>query len=250
MPDRKWFEDEELWMSERDIIFNRNRVQFTFREVGKLVQLLQLPEEKGQLLDLACGIGRHSAELAKQGFTVTGVDITRPYLEIARANAEEAGLSITYEHGDMRDYCRPDHFNVIVSMCTSFGFFENIEEDRTVLQNCYRSLKKGGKMVIDVLGKEVIAAQFKEKQWVTYDEYELLAEARITDDWSWIECKWVILKGDHKKELRYSHRLYSAYELKAAVRAAGFGDVAAFGDLSGRTAYDNNAKSLVVIGTK
>lgn len=249
MPTMKWFEDEELWMSERDIIFNRSRVQFTFREVAKLVQLLNMPD-KGALLDLACGIGRHSVEFAKQGFRVTGVDITRPYLEIARAGATAAGMDITYEHGDMREYCRPDHFDVIVSMCTSFGFFENIGEDKAVLKNCYHSLKKGGKMVIDVLGKEVIAAQFKEKQWITYDEYELLAEAAITDDWSWIECKWVILKGDQKKELRYSHRLYSAYELKAAMKEAGFRDVAAYGDLSGRTAYDNNAKSLVVTGTK
>ena len=236
-------------MSERDIIFNRNRVRFTFREVAKMVELLGMPE-KGALLDLACGIGRHSAEFAKQGFQVTGVDITRPYLEIARDNAKAAGLSITYEQGDMRDYCRPDSFNVIVSMCTSFGFFDDIAEDRTVLKNCYRSLKKGGKIVIDVLGKEVIAAQFKDKQWVTYDEYDVLAEARITRDWSWIECRWIIMKGDYKKELQYSHRLYSAAELKDSLRQAGFEDVAAYGDLSGRSEYDNNAKSLVVVGIK
>jgi SAM-dependent methyltransferase len=245
----KWFEDEELWMSERDIIFNRSRVQFTFREVAKLVQLLQMPD-KGALLDLACGIGRHALEFAKQGFDVTGVDITKPYLEIARESAKQSGLSIAYEHGDMREYCRPDYFDVIVSMCTSFGFFEDIQDDRDVLRNCYRSLRKGGKMVIDVLGKEIVAAQFKEKQWVTYDDHELLAEARITGDWSWIECKWIILKGDYKKELRYSHRLYSAFELKAAMVDAGFTDVTASGDLSGRSLYDNNAKSLVVVGTK
>src|SRR5580658_8621789 len=88
-----WFEDEELWMSERDIIFNRSRVRFTFREVAKIVELLKMPA-KGTLLDLACGIGRHSIEFAKQGFEVTGVDITRPYLEIARDNAKKDSLSI------------------------------------------------------------------------------------------------------------------------------------------------------------
>ena len=89
-----WFTREEDWMLKHPVIFNKNLVKLTFIEVNRLIKLLG-GLNGNKLLDLCCGPGRHSFEFARHGFDVTGVDITRSYLEMAAANAVKQDLSIS-----------------------------------------------------------------------------------------------------------------------------------------------------------
>jgi len=249
MENVSWFEREEDWVLKRSIIFSKKIVQFTFLEVDRLVKLLGGLDEHCRILDLCCGIGRHSIEFARKGFSVTGVDITRPYLDIAGKNASREGLSIQFVHSDMRDFCRPDSFDLIANLCTSFGYFEDIEDDIKVLKNVYSSLTEGGRFVIEILGKEVIAATFCKIQEMEYEGCKVIAHSRILNEWSMLECKRTIIKDGEEEEVIAYHRLYSATELKGHLTKIGFKNISVYGNFAGAS-YDNEAKSMIIVGQK
>ena len=151
-----WHEQDEFWETVAPILFAQRRWSDAPAEVEEVVSLLGIGPG-AHILDLCCGVGRHSLELARRGFRVTGVDRTRLYLDRASKQAEAEGLKIEFVQDDMRTFCRPDAFDVVINLFTSFSYFEDPEEDRQVLVNVYRSLKPGGVFVLEMLGKEILA---------------------------------------------------------------------------------------------
>src|SRR5204863_7756432 len=133
-------------------------------EVDQLTKLLDL-DSPAKVLDLCCGLGRHSLELARRGFDVTGVDRTGVYLRRAQKQADSEGLKIEFVQEDMRQFCRPEAFDLTLNLFTSFGYFESPAEDRRVLVNVHKSLQPGGRLVMDMMGKEIIARVFRERDW-------------------------------------------------------------------------------------
>ena len=93
------------------------------------------------MLDLACGPGRHAVALARRGFRVTGVDRTRSYLDAARRRAAEQHLELEFIQEDMRQFERPGYFDVVLSLFSSFGYFDEPQEDRRVLAHLYVSAR-------------------------------------------------------------------------------------------------------------
>jgi SAM-dependent methyltransferase len=180
---------------------------------------------------------------------VTGVDRTAAYLKQARERAQAEGLGIEFVHGDMRRFSRPGAFDGAVSLFSSFGYFENLDEDRQVLTNLRCSLREGGALVVDVKGKETLARVFRQRHWGEQDGAILLAEAKIASGWTMIDNRWIVLKGQGRKEFRVVHRLYSAAELSALLRECGFSAVEIYGDLAGAP-YDHEAERLVAVAHK
>jgi 2-polyprenyl-3-methyl-5-hydroxy-6-metoxy-1,4-benzoquinol methylase len=101
------------------------------------------------ILDLACGYGRVSIPLAREGFLVTGFDYSEYLLNFARKEAEEANLSVSFVQGDMRNLVFEDEFDAIINLFTSFGYFETIEDDRAVLKGVHHALKRDGFFLLD-----------------------------------------------------------------------------------------------------
>jgi SAM-dependent methyltransferase len=212
------------------------------------VELTSLQEGES-VLDLCCGPGRHSLELARRGFVVTGVDKTPRYLERAKAAAHQEGLSVEFVQEDMRRFCRPDAFDVAINFYTSFGYFEDKAEDGQVLKNLFASLKPGGRLLMELMGREVLAMIFRERDWLERDGVFLLEERNVEDNWTWIKNRWIVFKNGKKKEFALNLRLYSAVELAALLESVGFEEVRSFGDVSG-SAYDHSAKRLVLASRK
>jgi hypothetical protein len=117
------------------------------------------------------------------------------------------------------------------------------------LENIYKSLKDGGKFLIDIVGKEVLARVFQERRWQEEDGVIVLEEAKLAADWSSIDSRWIIITDGRRDECRFTLRLYSAAELVELLKGCGFGKVEVFGDLSG-SPYDQMAKRLVVLAHK
>ncbi|MDP2920048.1 MAG: methyltransferase domain-containing protein [Dehalococcoidia bacterium] len=249
MPKLKpWHEQNSFWELWRDIMFSPKRLADARTEIDDLIKLVAL-KSGAHILDLCCGVGRHSLELARRGFKVTGVDITPSYLDIATARAKEEKLVIEFVREDMRTFRRPDAFDAIINMFTSFGFFEDIEDDRRVAHNAYASLKRGGRFLIDTQGKEVLARVFRERDWRQEGEVLWLEERKIVGNWERIESLWTLIKDGERYENRIVLRLYCATELVALLKSAGFKKVTVYGDLAG-SPYDQNARRLVAVAEK
>jgi SAM-dependent methyltransferase len=247
---KPWHEDDEFWGTFTRTLFSEQRWENAPKEVEGIIALLGI-EPGAHVLDLCCGVGRHSLEMARLGYRVTGVDRTREYLDLARQKAADEGLEVEFLEGDMRTFRRPGAFDAIVNLFTSFSFFEDPNEDKKVVVNVQQSLRPGGMFLIDLMGKENIARIFLQHDWHEEEDGTLmLQERKVSEDWSWMENRWIQIKRSGKrKEYIFSHRLYSATELKNLLKECGFNDVRAHGDFKGAP-YDQNAKRLVVLGRK
>ena len=243
-----WYEQEELWKTLEPALFNKERLESAGQEVEQIVSLLKL-QQGASVCDLCCGPGRHSLELSRLGYSVTGVDRTGLYIERAREKADERGLDVRFVQEDMKRFCEPDSFDAVMNVFTSFGYFEDETDDKRVIENVYKSLKENGKFVIDIIGKEVLARIFQEKRWREEDGVIVLEEAKIKEDWSSIESRWIIIKDDRQDEFIFTLRLYSATELSELLKSCGFRRIEIYGSLSGLP-YDQSAKRLVLVAYK
>ncbi len=245
-----WHESDTFWTINTNSMFSENRWEEIPKDVADILAMLELKPDS-HILDLCCGVGRHSLELTRKGFRVTGVDRTTSYLNIARQKAADEKLEIELLEGDMRTFARPDTFDAAINLFTSFGFFEDPAEDKQVVMNVYNSLKSGGVFLMDMGGKEVIARIYQERDWQEEENGTLLLQERkITKDWSWLDNRWIrISKTGERHEYNVSHRIYSGVEIKTLLEDCGFRDVQIFGNFEGAP-YDQKASRLVVLGRK
>lgn len=202
-----------------------------------------------RVLDLCCGVGRHALELARRGFSVTGVDSTANFLDQARRKAQEEGLVVEFIHQDMREFRRPGSFDLALNLNTSFGYFEDAADDLKVLRNIHASLQPGGSFVLETIGKEVLARIFQERDWFEGDGYLFLQERHPSEDWGRMNVRYIKVTSGRKEEWSFTHRLFAATEMVTLIREAGFLKIKAYGDLQGNP-YDNTARRLVVVAEK
>lgn len=243
-----WYEENTFWMRTADLLFSKAHWERAPAEVARMVDLLKL-EQPAHVLDIPCGPGRHSIELAQLGFGVTGVDLTAAYLENARQLADNYKTEIELVQADMRAFVRDEAFDVVINMYTSFGYFEDPEDDNRVLENWFRCLKKGGLLLIDLMGKEVLARILTPNRWKEYNNKIIIEKPSITQNWGWVQNEWIIIDESGTHTFNLGHRLYSAVELIGAVEKVGFRSVEVFGGLSG-VPYDDKAERLVLVATK
>jgi len=243
-----WHESDEFWKIVGDVLFARSRIEEAGEHVDKIIKLLNLnPEMK--VLDLCCGVGRHSIELAKRGYNVSGVDRTESYLEKAKKRAGSEGVSIDFAKEDARIFRRDNSYNLVMNLFTSFGFFGDQEDDRRVAENVYNSLKPGGIFLMELNSKDIILRDFSPRGWNRIDDIYILEEREFVDSCAGMKMKWIIIKDEKFNEVELTLRLYSATELRSLLISCGFGKIEIYGDLDGNP-YDHKAKRLVVAAYK
>lgn len=118
----------------------------TDQEVGFLLELLRLTPGS-RLLDVGCGPGRHSVRLAQSGLAVTGIDVSRRFLELAAEDARAAGVKPALFEVDARQMPFDSEFDAIISLCQG-GFGLMGADDSLILRRMMEALKPGGRLVM------------------------------------------------------------------------------------------------------
>lgn len=116
------------------------------QEVGFLLELLKLRPD-ARLLDVGCGPGRHAVPLAQAGLAVTGVDVSRRFLELAAEEARAAGVRPAFFEVDARQMPFDDEFDAVISLCQG-GFGLMGGDDSLVLKRMMEALRPGGTLVL------------------------------------------------------------------------------------------------------
>src|SRR5262249_38936735 len=149
--------------------------------------------------------------------------------------------------GDVREFQRPAGFDAIINMFTSFGLFADLKDDFQVAKNALTSLADRGALLMELMGREVLARIYRERDWQQAADGTFLLEHRqITPGWEEVNIRWIILHEDRKIEYSLRLHLYSDQEIRSLLRNVGFREVEIFGSLRG-TPYDANAERLVVV---
>ncbi len=227
-----WYENDRFWEKTYPFMFPDARIDGTAAEITDLLTLIE--EAPGDVLDLCCGPGRASVELARRGARVTGVDRSAFMLEKARARASAAAVDVEWVSSDMRDFVRPASYDLALSLFTSFGYFEAADDNVRVLENVHKSLRPGGRLVMDLINKERLARVFLAASCSESPDGQLMFERRrILPGWERIETTWYVLESGRYEAFTITHWLYSATELRGLLHAAGFTEVSLYGSYTG-----------------
>jgi SAM-dependent methyltransferase len=206
------------------------------------------------VLDLPCGHGRHSIELAKRGMKVTGIDVNPESIRIAAdaARHESLDASLRFQVGDMRTVAVDDQVDAVIMMQTSFGFMETEEEDRLILQNIRRSLVPGGRLLMDMVSVFRLArTMIVPRRWERLDDGTVHIEEREYDFRSGRRITRVELftpDGEHF-EMSSSIRIYTLPELSALLAGAGYQVMETFGGYDGQP-ISFESKRLIVVAQR
>jgi 2-polyprenyl-3-methyl-5-hydroxy-6-metoxy-1,4-benzoquinol methylase len=151
MEKSEWFEE---WFDTPfyHILYQDRDLEEATVFVTHLVEQLKI-KKGAKILDLACGKGRHSKTLNNLGFDVTGSDLS--VNSIAQAKIYEND-SLRFVVQDMREPIPNEKFNVILNLFTSFGYFDQTEDNLVVLNACHKMLEKKGLLVIDFMNSDKV----------------------------------------------------------------------------------------------
>lgn len=244
----EWIENEDFWRDYYQYMFSEERFAAAKEEVSRIINLTNL--NGGSMLDLCCGPGRHSVEFALRGFSVTGVDRSSFLLDRARQHAQENGALVEWINEDMRRFVRDKTFDLVCNLFTSFGYFEDEQDDLTVLRNIHRSLRDNGVLVMETLGKERLARVWQSATCFDLPDGSVMVQRpQVRDDWSRVRTEWILVKEGRSKTAVFEHWIYSGRELKERLLACGFSRVQLFGSTHG-TPYDVDAQRLVAVARK
>ena len=220
----------------------------TDEQVDFVARALELPEG-ARVLDLCCGHGRHAVRLAQRGYRVTGLDISAYHLRLAKAAARKAGVAIGWIRGDMREIPREaGRFDAVINMFTAFGYFDTEEENQRVLDGVARSLRKGGRFLIDTMNHDWLMRVFRDSDCSKRVDGSYVAEMR----WYDIRTGRVIVEMLHfppagrPRRRWHSVRLYTYTELATMLSKAGLRVARSWGGFDGSELTMQSARLIVM----
>jgi SAM-dependent methyltransferase len=201
-------------------------------ETNALAEIFDENEVPGDgfVLDLACGIGRHSIPLARLGYRVVGVDISPLYVEKAREYAAREGVEALFVEGDMLDVLglleKQAPFDAIINMFTSHSYYGREGDVRTFSQ-LRRMASKNGLLVVLTVNGDWIRKNFQEEGLETAMPMRILQQRRLDESASTIYNTWHFFEGQeadlkHRLTLDMEHRLYSIDQLAELLEGAGW----------------------------
>lgn len=245
----EWFNNRDYWSTARSYIWSETRIENSGAAAEAVVKLLGASQGES-ILDMACGFGRHTFHFERLGLKATGVDLNPDFINEAVSRAGASGSSVCFIRDDMRKFIRRDSFHHVAVLYNSFGYFEDPDDDRKVLSNCFTSLHSGGKLLISTTSKDS-TARFSQsgnnRYWMEdKDGGFVLMEAVYDPETSIVENRWILHGSGERKEFAYSLRVYSRPEMETLLSQAGFENINCYSGLSGKPFDEDNSHSLVV----
>jgi len=225
----------EILFKENPKLFVRafeDRMEVAHEEMAGLLNCLA---EQGfqpkRILDLNCGIGRHSVELARRKIEVLGTDISADYIAVARKRAKEEKVLARFKVADMRcvasDLVDEKLFDGVICLWTSFGFYDD-DTNVSILKQCLPLVIKGGFFALEIINRDWIIQNFQEQGFTRWRDLIVLEERVFNVANSRSYNTWTFLKQKDKKTfdldkvINFDHRIWSLHELICLLSEAGW----------------------------
>lgn len=206
-----------------------------------------------RVLDLACGTGRHAIGMAGRGYRVTGVDFNASYLEIAAADAAQAGAgeNVRFAQADMRALAYAAEFDAVYSYFTSFGYFSDAENE-TVIEGIACALAPGGRFMLEMMNRDHLLVRGQQRTWNQRPDGALLMEEVSLDlETSRVLSRQILIdpQGGPQVTKSYSLRAYTCGELRALLARHGLQATGVWGGLD-KSVYSTDSRRLVLLAVK
>jgi 2-polyprenyl-3-methyl-5-hydroxy-6-metoxy-1,4-benzoquinol methylase len=218
---KQWY--EELF---QDFADNYDRESFTS---GTSVEVDFIEKEinfnKGaRILDIGCGTGRHSLELARRGYKVTGIDLSGSMISKARTRAKKENLEIDFQVKDARSLNFVKSFDLAIMLCEgAFPLMESDEMNYSILQKAYNSISPDGKLIFTTLNG-LFPLFHSVKEFLNKGESQGQSSGNTFDLMTFRDHSVYKTEDDHgkKKILNCNERYYVPSEITWLLKSAGF----------------------------
>ncbi|WP_367771152.1 class I SAM-dependent methyltransferase [Flavobacterium sp. WC2421] len=208
--------------------------------MDNITHYLNLPE-KAKVLDLACGKGRHSIYLNQLGFNVLGADLSENSIAEANKNAND---SLHFKVHDMREPFE-EKFDAIFNLFTSFGYFENDEDNLTTLKAIKESLSDYGFAVIDFMNVKQVLDTLVPEETKTVEGIDFHLKRYLKDGHIYKEIDF----EDKGQKFHYTEKVkaLTLQDFEALMEEAGIYLLDIFGDYKLKKFYKNDSERLIMI---
>lgn len=208
---------------------NESYVKDTIKEVDFIEEELKLHKEYS-ILDIGCGTGRHSVELAKRGYKMTGLDISESMLKEAQKKADEENVSIELIHADATEFRLDKKFDACICLCEgAFGLLsmdeDPFERDLKILYNINSALKLGGAFLLTALNGLRTIRMYNESD-IDEGKYDPLSLTEIYPITNLIESA--------PKDIKVKEKGFTGTELTLLMKISGFKVKNIWGGTAGR----------------
>lgn len=243
------FNFEDTFNTEEYLYFYRDvlTAEKSKSEIDFLVKYAKL-DHPLEILDLACGHGRHANILAQLGHKVTGIDLNEGFLEIARREASKMNINVNYVHGDMRKIDYQEAFDRIAVLFTATGYFDD-DQNEIVFKNIFNALKPNGIFCFDSHNRDTFMTYYLPYS-VVEREGNFMIDQRIFDTLSG-RCvtKRTVLYKKSIKNFYQSVRFYNPTEITKLFKQIGFSRIEFYENWEGKP-IGQESKRMIVVANK
>ncbi len=234
-------------LTDGDVVENPEN---TRQEVDWVVRAAAL-QKHHRILDLCCGQGRHTLELASRGFSrVAGCDQSAYLIGLAKRRAKSAGHRVSFSVADMRSLPAPsEKFDAVLLLGNSFGY-AGADDDLTALKCVHAQLAPGGTVLLDLTDGAWTAKNFAERSWEWIDRDRLACrERQLSADRSRLVCRELVIDRNSGilADQFYAERLYTHAALAKLLKSAGFSQVK---DHAGLVTASTRGQDLGMMGKR
>lgn len=241
-----WFKD---WFSSEDYLdVYKHRDNADAEKILNLIFNNVALSPNDLILDMACGFGRHSILLAKKGFSVVSIDLSKKLLKLGNTLSEGSIMKPFFVASDMRSLCFKSSFRLVLNLFTSFGYFNSDKENMTVLRNAFNLLKKNSYFIIDYFNKEFLLKSIEPASEIVNGQTKIIQKRRIEGDR--IIKTILIERDDENREFFESVKLYSKTDICKNLEIIGFEIKNIYGDYNGADFNENSSPRVIILATK
>ncbi|TCS96920.1 class I SAM-dependent methyltransferase [Hazenella coriacea] len=235
-----WY--EESFGEDYLLVYRHRTSQSASLEVEQIIDWLNLSSDD-LILDLCCGTGRHSRALVKKHLHVVGLDLSTTLLTHAVQETKQAGLSIPFIHGDMRQLPFVNQsFDVVVNLFTSFGYFTKDEDNLKVLTEIARILKPTGRLIIDYMNHQAVKENLVPQSERKENGVQILEQREVQGDYVF---KRITISDSHG-ERKYVERvkMYTLEQMMDLFKQAGLNITHTYGDFKGSPYHQQSDRMI------
>ena len=240
---RNWYKD---WFGNEYLSVYAHRDEDEARELIKLIFAYVNIDKNAKILDLCCGQGRHAYILSQEGYEVYGIDLSKTLLQVAKYKNNQS-MNTFFIQADMRKLPAVNSFNLLLNLFTSFGYFEEDEENKTVFKQFHQVLKSGGYFVFDYFNTPYIQANLE--RYHSEQIGDLIVEQERFIEGSRVQ-KIIRLNRNGKKSTFYeSVKMYEKVKILEMMKETHLNVRYIFGDYAG-SSLSETSERIIIIGQK
>lgn len=223
MADKQWF---ETWFDSPyyHVLYANRSTEEAEKFISAISEHLRI-KNSAKVLDVACGKGRHSKTLAKLGFDVTGIDLSKNSIDYAKQYAHD---KLHFEVWDMRETYKEEAFDFVFNLFSSFGYFDDEDDDYAAIQAMYNNLKAGGILVLDYINTEYAIKHMKDREIVPRADIHFHVQKRIEKGFIKKKIEFLVNGEDHAYEEQL--KVINQFRFDEMLSAADFTLLEVFGD--------------------